>query len=596
MFCLSHAVLALPAQPSAPTSTNPIVRDVASNISFQGVSSMGVESFLNIQFGQDTSGSNRFAAPKPFEYESGLTVNATTSGAACPQQRVPVEGIQIFSNVTDISEDCLTLRVDRPANTTADAKLPVMLWIYGGGDTIGQIYDKTYDPTGLILGSIGKGSPNIYAAMNYRVGFFGFSAFEKSNSDAVPNAGLLDQRLGMEWVQKHIASFGGDPDNVTIFGESDGGTAVGLQITAFGGTKPAPFKRAIMQSGSATADSGTTSGVSQNNTQNLTNLLNCSNTDNNVTESVACLRNLTLNELLPTEINFTYAFDSFSGFDTFIPAVDDNFIPAAPSQLLAHGNFSKNISTIIGWNQDDGSLFVGSPDLFANSSYLPSWVMTSFPGLNESAIETVLSLYPANSSSFVAKKAAYPTVPVDWIRASQIERDAGFVCAGLLQAQALVKYNAANPSVSTYLYNLNASMFAPSLVAENASFESVTHFSDIPFVFNQAVAYNASDEYIALASRISGSWIEFAYTGRPTLAAATAHVTSNSTLSDWPAALNSSMTSQISTDDFALRVIGGPSPDVVKVESNLVPDEDFEEIGTRCAFWNSPDILVGLGV
>ena len=111
----------------------------------------------------------------------------------------------------------------------------------------------------------------------------------------------------MEWIRQNVALFGGDPDNVTLFGESDGATGVGLQVTAFGGVHPALFKRAIMASGSAATDHGMTTGKSQNNTQAMTAILKCSNAD--TVESIDCLRNLTLEEMLPSEINYTMSID-----------------------------------------------------------------------------------------------------------------------------------------------------------------------------------------------------------------------------------------------------------------------------------------------
>jgi hypothetical protein len=154
-------------------------------VRFEGTSANNVESFLNIRFGEDTSGKNRFAAPKPYAYPPGSVVNASQPGAACPQQKVPIAGLAVFDNVTHISEDCLTLRVDRPAKTSPKDKLPVMVYIYGGGDSIGQIYDSAYDPAALITGASQKGYPIIYVAMNYRVGIFGFAttpALNQSNS------------------------------------------------------------------------------------------------------------------------------------------------------------------------------------------------------------------------------------------------------------------------------------------------------------------------------------------------------------------------------------------------------------------------------
>ncbi|GLB09958.1 hypothetical protein AtubIFM57258_005892 [Aspergillus tubingensis] len=159
-----------------PLSTIPTVHLRDSNVSFKGTASNLTEPFLNIRFGEDTSGSNRFAPPKPYNYPSGSVVNATRSGAACPQQKEPLADFPIFDNVTSISEDCLTLRVNRPLNTSPSDRLPVLVWIYGGGDTIGQIYDSAYDPSLLVYGAAQKDVPVIYVAMNYRLGIFGFAS------------------------------------------------------------------------------------------------------------------------------------------------------------------------------------------------------------------------------------------------------------------------------------------------------------------------------------------------------------------------------------------------------------------------------------
>jgi carboxylesterase type B len=132
---------------------------------FHGNLSDGVESFFNLKFGQSTGGENRFSHPKPFHYPQDTIFDASIPGVACPQQRVPITGLSVFSNVTAYSEDCLTLRVDRPANTLSDAKLPVMVYIYGGGFSSGQIYDRAYNPTGLVVSAAKKGIPVIYVAI-----------------------------------------------------------------------------------------------------------------------------------------------------------------------------------------------------------------------------------------------------------------------------------------------------------------------------------------------------------------------------------------------------------------------------------------------
>ena len=109
------------------------VTDPRTNVTYHGISNHGVDTFLNIPFGQDTSGAGRFAPPKPFIPAQNTVINATTAGPACPQQMVPFPGINdILSNVTDISEDCLNLRITRPSTPSRMTKLPVMVFIYGG--------------------------------------------------------------------------------------------------------------------------------------------------------------------------------------------------------------------------------------------------------------------------------------------------------------------------------------------------------------------------------------------------------------------------------------------------------------------------------
>jgi carboxylesterase type B len=141
---------------------------VDGSVKYVGIVNNGVtESFLGIKFGQDTGGTNRFKRPRPYAYPAGATVQATTPGPACAQKLGnPVPSVSdLLSNVTEISEDCLYIRVDRPVNTTARAKLPVMVYLYGGGYNIGQIYDVAYDPYGLVRNSAAKGMPVVYAAI-----------------------------------------------------------------------------------------------------------------------------------------------------------------------------------------------------------------------------------------------------------------------------------------------------------------------------------------------------------------------------------------------------------------------------------------------
>jgi carboxylesterase type B len=143
----------------------------------------------------------------------------------------------------------------------------------------------------------------------------------------------------------------------TIFGESDGATGVGLQITAYGGKEKAPFQRAIMQSGNPAADAGTANNLAIDHTAQLIRTVNC--TASTSTEELACLRRVPLRKLLSAAVELEYSLSSF-GIGIFIPTAPSSFIPDAPSKLLRSGRFTRNIDMIAGWNENDASLFTPS--------------------------------------------------------------------------------------------------------------------------------------------------------------------------------------------------------------------------------------------
>ncbi|KAJ5726740.1 carboxylesterase [Penicillium malachiteum] len=565
-FLLASALAYTNANASPVHQQKPRVHiDPFNEVFIEGTSSNTTESFLNIRFGQDTSGPNRFAPPKPYSYPSGTVVNATSTGAACPQQKSPIPDFPIFDNVTDVSEDCLTLRVDRPVNTRSSDKLPVMVWIYGGGDTIGQIYDSTYDPSNLIAGAVEKGTPVIYVAMNYRLGIFGFAASPALNATDSLNAGLLDQRLALEWIQEYIAAFGGDPENVTIFGESDGATGVGLQITAYGAQHTNLFKRGIMESGNAIADLGIARGTSAKHTATLTKLLNC--TASTSEEELSCLRSLPLKTLLAEAIDYEFSVNSDGGMDVFVPTAPSSFIPDSPHKLLSSGRFARNIDIISGWNENDGSFFVTTdPTTIRTNNDVAEVILGEAPGLSSENVAKALALYPI--SDFPSDSSQ--NITAQYFRASRILRDMEFTCGNLFTTEMNQKYS--NPDTSSYLYSLNQTMFEVVLELENLSYYQVCHFSDIPYVFNLATtswADIATASDIRLSSQISGSWASFASLGNPSV--------SRGSLPRWTEAMNSDGT-------YNINVIGGSI-------RGMVTSDTYEDLGKRCAFWTSEEVL-----
>ncbi|KAF9507965.1 hypothetical protein BS47DRAFT_264345 [Hydnum rufescens UP504] len=174
-------------------------------------------------------------------------ISAKAYGLSCIQTTSRVGSYRVQGHV---SEDCLTVNVIRPASTDSSAKLPVMVWIYGGGFTSGA--SVRYDGSELVKQSL---VIIIYVSMNYRLNLFGFLASSevekraKSKGDAVLNAGLLDQRLALQWVQKNIDAFGGDRDKVVVFGESAGAMSIGSHLLSNHGKHSGLFRGAILESG-----------------------------------------------------------------------------------------------------------------------------------------------------------------------------------------------------------------------------------------------------------------------------------------------------------------------------------------------------------
>lgn len=210
--------------------------------------------------------------------------------------------------------------------------------IYGGAYTLGS---KGVNAAGLIKASqFNNASGVIHVAMNYRLGAFGWLAGPTlQGMGGVSNAGLYDQRLALEWVQKYIHLFGGDPNQVTVMGESAGGGSIMHQITAYGGNKPSPFQRAIIQS------PGLTPTVSQfkqeNKTQTFLSLLNVS--------TIEEARQLSSDDLINAN-SWQVGNASYSDY-VWGPVVDGLFVPASLCQPFLEFYFSMVVSptTLASW-------------------------------------------------------------------------------------------------------------------------------------------------------------------------------------------------------------------------------------------------------
>ena len=292
-----------------------------------------VKAFLGLPYAAAPVGDLRWKAPEPPAKWKGERL-ATKFGAHCAQNHIFDD---IIFEDSGPSEDCLFLNVYAPADSTDKSKLPVMFWIHGGGYAVGASSEPRHNGDFLPLKGV------VLVTINYRLGVFGFLAtanLAREANGAAGNYGLLDMVAALQWVKANIKNFGGDPDNVTIFGESAGSFAVSTLMAA-----PAArglFQKAIGESGAAFSDVLPTDALEAREKKDG--------------EWVASLGVKSLQELraLPTDKVLDAA--KAKGTNGFPPAIDGKLLTEPVADTYAAGK-QAHVPLLAGWNRDEGSFF-----------------------------------------------------------------------------------------------------------------------------------------------------------------------------------------------------------------------------------------------
>ncbi|XP_062847219.1 uncharacterized protein ces2b [Trichomycterus rosablanca] len=306
-----------------------------------------VHSYLGVPFAKPPVGPLRLTAPQPAEPWQGLR-DATKQPYMCLQNRQILLGFldyfTMVMEVPEVSEDCLYLNVYTPSKPNEDTKLPVMVWIHGGGLTLGSA--STSDGHALAA------YQNVVVVLiQYRLGLLGF--FSTGDEHAPGNYGFLDQVAALQWVQENIHSFGGDPQSVTIFGESAGGVSVSYNILS--PLSAGLFSYAIAESGTAALDALFTINPLPM-AQHVANSFGC---DTSSTKKIVdCVKQWSEEELLKAAEG-----DILSVFKV---TVDGKFLPKTVNELLQNKEFSK-VPFITGVSDDEGGFSM------LNSLFPPGW-------------------------------------------------------------------------------------------------------------------------------------------------------------------------------------------------------------------------------
>jgi para-nitrobenzyl esterase len=312
----------------------------------RGVRSNGLHEWRGIPFAASPVGHRRFRAPQPPEKWTGIR-DASEFGPVPPQDRKgPFSGA---AAPTPRSEDCLTLNVAAPAD--AAPGLPVMVYIHGGGYSVGSPRDTAF--RGLNFARRGI----VHVTFNYRLNAFGYLDLSAYGADT--NLGLRDQVAALEWIRDNIAAFGGDPSNVTVYGESSGANAVTtlLALPAARGL----FARAIAQSPPSNAvyrpDLTRIWGAE------FMEILGVAPGG-----EAEALRSADAEALVTAaRILFLRVPDDYPGDQPFSPVIDGDYLPEHPVEALRAGRGSP-VPLIIGSNDREGSVFFGKRFILATST------------------------------------------------------------------------------------------------------------------------------------------------------------------------------------------------------------------------------------
>ncbi|KAM0559316.1 hypothetical protein ACHAPJ_004336 [Fusarium lateritium] len=413
---LFTAVFAAPAAIPAPEPASPAIEERAAKVTvavpsgtITGSSSGKIDSFRAIPFADPPTGSLRLKPPKKLSKPLGNFDASGSAGPACPQMFISTGGQDVISEflsdflaipwLTPITgqEDCLTMTVQRPAGTKAGDKLPVLFWIFGGGFELGSA--AMYDGASLLGEAIDQDQPFIYVAVSYRVAGFGFMPGAEIKKDGSANLGLLDQRLGLEWVADNIASFGGDPDKVTIWGESAGAISVLDQMVLYGGDvdykgKPL-FRGAIMNSGSVAPAEAVDSDKGQAIYDAVVKEGGCSS----ASDTLECLRDLPYDKFLDAANSVPGLLSYNSLALSYLPRPDGKVLPDSPEALIAAGRYHA-VPMINGNQEDEGTLFaLFQPNLTTTVKFVDYLQKLYFNQATKEQITSLVNTYPATLST-----------------------------------------------------------------------------------------------------------------------------------------------------------------------------------------------------
>ena len=436
----------------------------------RGTVTDGLRQFLGIPYAAPPLRNLRWRPPR--EHASwSAPLDTTRFAPHCPQQA------SVFGTES-VSEDCLFLNIftpsDAPNERDKSHGYPVMVWIHGGALTVGESDD--YIPKKLV-----RQGGVIVVTINYRLGALGFLAHPALSAESPHhisgNYGILDQQFALQWVKRNISAFGGDPQTVTLFGESGGGLSIFSQLTS--PTANGLFNRGIVESGAYELTLPTLADE-ESHGKAFAALVGCDD------QRARCLRSKSVKKIL----NNWGVFDSN-------PNVDGKVLPLSLDEAFAVGQFN-HVPLIHGTNHDEWRFFVAlSFDLAGGPVTEDEYPIVVEAMVGPDAAPLVLAEYPL--SSFDSPDLAVGAIGTDSI----------FACPARTVDQTL------STQVATFAYEFN-DINAPELFLPPVSFPyGATHASELRYLFKLKWPGHLDAEQRELSDNMVRYWTQFAKVGNP---------------------------------------------------------------------------------